>query len=55
MLAWSGCGQDEGGSHIAVQMLLEVGEICGEFVHCGSLLGGRGPAECHCLEPKTKI
>lgn len=45
--------RSEVGSHVAVEVLLEVGEVGGELVHSGSLLGGCCPAECHGLEPET--
>lgn len=45
--------RSEVGSHIAVKMLLEVGEVGGELIHSGSLLGGCCPAECHGFEPET--
>lgn len=44
--------RSEVGSHIAVKVLLEVGEVGGELIHSGSLLRGCCPAECHCLEPE---
>lgn len=56
-----GCVLGEGGvrsklgSHVAVKVLLEVGEVGGELVHSGSLLGGCCPAECHGLETETTI
>lgn len=47
--------RSEVGSHVAVEVLLEVGEVGGELIHGGPFLGGRGPAEGHGLEPETTI
>lgn len=47
--------RSEVGSHVAVEVLLEVGEVGRELIHRGSLLGGCSPAECHGLEPETVL
>lgn len=47
--------RSEVGSHVAVKVLLKVGEVGGELIHGGPFLGGSGPAEGHGLKPETTI